>query len=80
TAFTAAKAAATPTKRPLNLKALLGRYDHLPEELFRIHTTRTRNVILRAYEEQMKLVRTSYDLDLNEDGIVHPKPGDLFEG
>ncbi|KAF7363474.1 hypothetical protein MSAN_01003200 [Mycena sanguinolenta] len=69
-------AAAAPTKRPL--KPLLGRYDYLPEELFRINTSK--NVVLRAYEEQMKLGRTSYDLHLHEDGLVHPKPGPMFEG
>jgi hypothetical protein len=68
--------AAAPTKRPL--KPLLGRFDYLPEELFRIN--QSKNVVLRAYEEQMKLGRTSYDLHLHDDGLVHPKPGDLFEG
>ncbi|KAJ7774865.1 hypothetical protein B0H16DRAFT_1508684 [Mycena metata] len=64
--------AATPNKRPI-----LGRYDYLPEELFRINNSK--NIILRAYEEQIKRGRTSYDLHLHADGMVHPKPGDLFE-
>ncbi|KAJ7273746.1 hypothetical protein B0H12DRAFT_1007738 [Mycena haematopus] len=74
--YTSTAAAATPTKRPL--KPLLGRYDYLPEELFRINTSK--NVVLRAYEEQMKLGHTSYDLHLHEDGLVHPSRGRFNQG
>ncbi|OBZ70677.1 hypothetical protein A0H81_09464 [Grifola frondosa] len=57
---------------------LLGRFDHVPVELFRINWSE--KVVLRDYESQMKMKRTSYDLHIQEDGFVHPKPGDTFEG
>ena len=38
-----------------------------------------KQVVLRDYEEQKKLNRTSYDL-VTKDGKVLPKPGPNFEG
>ncbi|KAK7460966.1 hypothetical protein VKT23_008894 [Stygiomarasmius scandens] len=57
---------------------LLGRYTTIPYELFRINASE--KVILRDYEDQMKKGRASYDLVTQPDGLVHPKPGDTFEG
>jgi hypothetical protein len=57
---------------------LLGRYTVVPVDLFRINASA--NVILRDYEAQKKKGRSSFDVKLAEDGLVHPKPGDTFEG
>ena len=59
-------------------KPLLGRYDIIPCDSFRINTSA--KVILRDYDQQMKKGRSSYDLKIAEDGLVHPKPGPDFEG
>ncbi|PBK93972.1 hypothetical protein ARMGADRAFT_928376, partial [Armillaria gallica] len=55
-----------------------GRYDHIPCELFRINNSRS--VILRGYTKQIELGRTSYDLRIQKDGLVHPRLGPMFEG
>lgn len=57
---------------------LLGRYTTIPYELFRINASK--KVILRNFEDQKKLGRSSYDLVVQEDGLVHPRPGDTFDG
>jgi hypothetical protein len=57
---------------------LLGRYTTIPHELFRINASK--KVILRNYEDQKKLGRSSYDLVVQPDGLVHPRPGDTFDG
>ncbi|KAI9012994.1 hypothetical protein BC832DRAFT_548542 [Gaertneriomyces semiglobifer] len=57
---------------------LLGRYRVVPVDLFRINATD--KVVLRDYEAQRKMKRTSYDLHVKEDGLVHPKDGPNFEG
>jgi len=57
---------------------LLGRYQVLPVELFRIGASE--KVILRDFEAKMNKGRSSLDVKLAEDGLVHPKPGDTFEG
>ncbi|KAK0463147.1 uncharacterized protein EV420DRAFT_1158643 [Desarmillaria tabescens] len=59
-------------------KPLLGRYDYLPCELFRINASK--KIILRDYNKQIESGRISYDLRTHEDGLVHPKPGPMFEG
>ncbi|KAJ6625987.1 hypothetical protein B0H10DRAFT_1782217 [Mycena sp. CBHHK59/15] len=60
------------------LYPLLGRYTVLPTELFRINSST--DVVLRDYAMQQEKDRTSYDLHIQEDGLVHPKPGPNFEG
>lgn len=58
---------------------LIGRYDDtFPDDLFRINASP--KVILRNFEAQKKLGRSSYDLHVHEDGKVHPRPGPNFEG
>ncbi len=69
--------AATPPKSSF-YRPLLGRYDYLPCELFRINNSN--RVTLRDYKKQIESGRTSYDLRTHEDGLVHPKLGPMFEG
>ena len=57
---------------------LLGRYNHIYKDLFRVNATS--KVILRDFEAQKKLGRSSYDLVIKEDGLVHPSNSDNFEG
>jgi hypothetical protein len=58
---------------------LIGRYtDAFPVDLFRINASP--KVILKDYNAQKKAVRTSYDLQVQEDRKVHPKSGPNFEG
>ncbi|KAK0468730.1 hypothetical protein IW261DRAFT_1345835, partial [Armillaria novae-zelandiae] len=59
-------------------RPLLGRYDYLPCELFRINDSN--RVTLRDYKKQIELENTAYALRIHEDGLVHPKPGPAFEG
>ncbi|KAK0236600.1 hypothetical protein EDD85DRAFT_834026 [Armillaria nabsnona] len=69
--------AATPSKSSF-YRPLLGRYDYLPIELFRMNNSN--RVTLRDYKEQIESGKTSYDLRTHEDGLVHPKLGPMFEG
>ncbi|KAI5849588.1 hypothetical protein DFP73DRAFT_541133 [Morchella snyderi] len=57
---------------------LLGRYTTVPVDLFRVSATP--KVVLRDFDTQNAIGRTSYDLHLGSDGLVHPKPGPNFEG
>jgi hypothetical protein len=58
---------------------LLGKYNVIYRDLFRVNATE--KVILRDFESQKKLDRSSYDLVLKEDGLVHPSPSTgNFEG
>ena len=50
---------------------LLGTYNFIYRDLFRVNATE--KVILRDFESQKKLGRSSYDLVL-KDGLVHPAP------
>ncbi|KAJ7132881.1 hypothetical protein C8R43DRAFT_653580 [Mycena crocata] len=63
----------TPARR-----ALLGRYTALPLELFRIGPTPA--IILRDHAVQKAHGRRAFDVRLQPDGLVHPKPGAQFEG
>jgi len=56
----------------------LGRYTVIPVELFRINASE--KVILRDFKAQEDKGRTSFDVKLAEDGLVHPKTGQTFEG
>ena len=60
------------------LRPLLGRYSELPCEVFRINNGA--GVVLRDHATQTAKGKTSYDLHLGKDGLVHPKTGDMFEG
>ncbi|KAF9017857.1 hypothetical protein BDZ89DRAFT_1074494 [Hymenopellis radicata] len=57
---------------------LLGRYTTVPYELFSINATK--KVILRDFAEQKAKGRSSYDLHIHEDGLVHPAKGDFWIG
>lgn len=58
---------------------LIARYtESFPVDLFRIGASD--KVILRDYQVQKKLGRTSYDLHIQDDGKVHPRPGPNFDG
>ncbi|KAK0443942.1 uncharacterized protein EV420DRAFT_1277800, partial [Desarmillaria tabescens] len=76
--FIRLKSYTTKPTRSSFYKPLLGRYDHIPCELFRINNSR--DVILRDYKKRIKLGSTSCDLCVQEDGLVHPKLGPMFEG
>jgi hypothetical protein len=57
---------------------MLGRYSQLPVELFRINSSD--QVILRDYDSQAVRGKSTYDLYLGDDGMVHPlEVPDLFE-
>ncbi|KAF8316765.1 hypothetical protein DL93DRAFT_2134684 [Clavulina sp. PMI_390] len=69
----------TPTPaKPKPNPPLLGRYTKTPYELFRINASK--KVILRDFVDQQKKGRSSYDLHVQPDGLVHPRPGDTFDG
>lgn len=57
---------------------LLGRYDKIYRDLFRVNATS--KVVLRDWHAQNKLGRSSYDLKVHEDGLVHPAASENFEG
>ncbi|RPB26618.1 hypothetical protein L211DRAFT_820970 [Terfezia boudieri ATCC MYA-4762] len=57
---------------------LLGRYTIVPVDLFRISAKP--QIVLRDFDSQNASGRTSYDLHLGPDGLVHPKPGPNWEG
>jgi len=57
---------------------LMGRYNYVYRDLFRVNATS--KVILRDWNAQQKLGRSSYDLKIKEDGLVHPEPSENFEG
>lgn len=60
-------------------RPLLGRYDHIYKDLFRVNATS--KVILRDLAQQTKLGRSSYDVVLNaSDSLVHPSVGSNFQG
>ena len=58
--------------------ALLGRFNKTPLGLYRIQNGD--KVSLREHSEQVKLKRTSFDLKLGADGLVHPATGENFIG
>ncbi|KAH8921659.1 hypothetical protein BT69DRAFT_1264196 [Atractiella rhizophila] len=58
-----------------NIRALLGRYDHVPVQLARVQSGK--KVSLRDYETQRAAGRHSYDLKM-QDGKVIPAEGDFF--
>mmetsp|Transcript_18707 Transcript_18707/g.26193 ORF Transcript_18707/g.26193 Transcript_18707/m.26193 type:complete len:169 (+) Transcript_18707:18-524(+) len=58
-------------------KPLLGKFDHIPIELYRIQTGVKVN--LRDYDVQKKAGRTSFDVVL-KNGLVLPSEGDFFMG
>ena len=49
---------------------LLGTYNYIYRDLFRVNSGE--KVILRDFSSQKRLDRSSYDLVLKEDGLVHP--------
>lgn len=62
---------------PRKFRPLCGRYtEELPIELFRMNNGR--NINVRDYKAQMQKQRTSYDLHVQPDGLVHPYTGDFF--
>ena len=61
------------TRRPLK-----GRFDVFPMDIFRVQGGTT--TLLREYTKQMSLGRTSYDLKLGDDGLVHPAQGNYYNG
>lgn len=63
---------------PRAARPLLGRYNKTPMVLYRVQNGE--KVILREHSEQMKLKRTSFDLKLGADGLVHPATGPNFIG
>ena len=63
---------------PRAARPLLGRYNKTPMVLYRVQNGE--KVILREHSEQMKLKRTSFDLKLGADGLVHPALGPNFIG
>jgi hypothetical protein len=65
------------TKRP-DIPKLLGRFHTFPLDLFRVNASD--KVILRDYDTQKKLGRTSYDFKMHKDGMIHPKTKEYFEG
>ncbi|CAD6586564.1 MAG: hypothetical protein CYPHOPRED_003607 [Cyphobasidiales sp. Tagirdzhanova-0007] len=67
---------AGPAPSKLLGRPLLGRYTVLPVELFRINSSE--QIRLRDYAEQSKRGRTSYDLRLGSDGLVHPSDGENY--
>lgn len=66
------------TSRIIRKKPLLGSYDQLPRDLFRINATA--KVILRDFDTQQVKDRRTYDVCL-QDGMVEPSPETgSFEG
>lgn len=59
-------------------RKLLGVYDRLPCDLFRINGGV--NVILRDFETQRSKGRSSFDVVLDSNGLVQPSTGDCFNG
>jgi hypothetical protein len=59
-------------------KRLLGRYKTLPIDLFRFQGGL--NVKLREFNQQKSLGRTSFDLKVGPNGLVHPSDGEFFKG
>lgn len=57
---------------------LLGRYNIVPVELFRINAKP--QAVLEDFDTQNASGRTSYDLRFGPDGLVHPKPGPNWGG
>lgn len=72
--------ARAPRSRGLSTAApvLLGRFNKTPIVLYRIQGGE--KVSLREHSEQVKLKRTSFDLKLGADGLVHPATGENFIG
>ncbi|KAJ7490589.1 hypothetical protein FB451DRAFT_1079381 [Mycena latifolia] len=68
--------AATGIRSPLIARYAPG--TALPVDLARVQSGM--NVRLRDYETQKKLKRFSYDLKVQEDGLVHPAEGPSFIG
>lgn len=62
----------------LRSQKMLGRFDVVPVDLFRINTMK--KIQLRDFETQRKLNLTSYDLKVGTSGLVEPVAGELFEG
>ena len=59
-------------------RPLLGRYNVLPYDIFRIQSGP--QVSLRDYEVQKQLGRRSYDLHVGPGGTVRPSVGENFNG
>lgn len=57
---------------------LLGRYSRFPLQMYRIQSSQKAK--LRPFDEQKKLGRTSFDLKIRDDDLVHPRPIDHFLG
>lgn len=62
--------------RAYSTRKLLGVYNALPHELFRINSSK--NVIIRDHDTQISLGRSSFDVFLGSDGLVHPSPNTGF--
>lgn len=76
--YQATQANINPVKK--QLAPLLGRFEGTTPsvDLFRIQNGT--KVLLRDFAKQKAAGRASYDLHVAEDGLVHPKKGEYFEG
>ena len=68
----------TTTTTPLRMAQKVAYYKKLPVTLYRMQ--KTDQTKLREYEEQMAKNRKSYDLKLDENGLVQPATGEEWIG